>query len=199
MIKIILFDLGNVLIKIDFDAFWKSLGLSANEISYYKESYAKITRQYEKGLISTEEYLRNLRLKFDNRFSEKRIAGAFESIMQTPVEGANEFLSKILKKYHIAVASNTNELHFRKVSEEYQEIIKSFRDYYLSYKLNVMKPDRKFYEYILRDKKIEPEQILLIDDIYENVDGAIKVGMKGIVFENYEKLMKVIKQYGIHI
>lgn len=45
-----------------------------------------------------------------------------------------------------------------------------------------MKPDPEIYEILLKRYKIVPEQALFFDDRPENVEGARKAGINGVVF-----------------
>ena len=57
-----------------------------------------------------------------------------------------------------------------------------------SYQLRVTKPDPAIYHYVLAKLGTRPEETLFIDDRQENVDGAIAMGMKGLVFTTVERL-----------
>jgi FMN phosphatase YigB (HAD superfamily) len=45
--------------------------------------------------------------------------------------------------------------------------------------------------------KVNPAESVFIDDLIENIDGAKKVGIKGIHYTDIEKLNKSLKQLGI--
>jgi putative hydrolase of the HAD superfamily len=57
-----------------------------------------------------------------------------------------------------------------------------------SYQLRVTKPDPAIYRYVLEKLGTGPEEALFIDDRKPNVDAAIQMGMKGIVFTNVDQL-----------
>ena len=83
----VLFDLGNVLAFIDFDAFWHSLGfLHPGEISPFAEGYKSWTHRYEIGFVSTNEYLAGLDSVFGGRFQVNQLQEAFENIILEPVD-----------------------------------------------------------------------------------------------------------------
>jgi len=87
-IKQCLFDLGNVIAHIDFDAFWRSVGLLLPVRSLHSR---KATRygalQYETGHIPTSEYLNGLATVFNHRFTNEHLEQAVASIIKWPVEG----------------------------------------------------------------------------------------------------------------
>jgi putative hydrolase of the HAD superfamily len=57
-----------------------------------------------------------------------------------------------------------------------------------SYLLRITKPDAAIYRYALDKLGTRPEEALFIDDRKPNVDAAIQMGMKGIVFTNVDQL-----------
>ena len=187
-VKIILFDLGNVIAHIDFDAFWRSLGfLTPAACTPWKEEYAFWTLNYETGRIQSNEYFNGLIKVFHNRFTAEQLSQAVDSIIQEPVEGMVELVKQISHKYQTGLVSNTSETHYR-LSLNRFEALHILQKHYLSYRLQVMKPDRKFYKFIIHDLQVAPSVILFIDDLESNVEGARGVGMQAIRFEGAEKL-----------
>ena len=57
-----------------------------------------------------------------------------------------------------------------------------------SYQLRVAKPDPAIYRYALERLGTRPGETLFLDDKAENVDTAVAMGMKGLVFSTVEKL-----------
>lgn len=194
-IETVLFDLGNVLIYIDFDAFWRCLGISAQEKEIYKLGYTNLTRRYETGLTSTDEYLSGLHELFEHRFSKDQLRFAFENIMRNPVEGMEEIVIRISEKYKTGMVSNTNDIHYTQIIKKYDNILKNLHKHYLSYKLQVMKPCKKFYELIIKDQNINPSKIFFIDDLETNVEGAKLAGIEAVKFEGVAHLEKVIRTF----
>lgn len=187
-IHTILFDLGNVLAYIDFNAFWRSLGFfQPEEIAPFKVGYKSWTLQYETGYISTLDYLNGLQSVFDKRFAAKQLEKAFASIMLDPIEGMLDIVKRVSDTYQTALVSNTNEIHYQLSLKRY-ESLQILPKHYLSYQLHAMKPARSFYDTLLRNQESDPSEILFIDDLVENVEGARSVGMQAIRFEGVEKL-----------
>jgi len=57
-----------------------------------------------------------------------------------------------------------------------------------SYQLGIAKPDPKIYRYALEKLGTQLEETLFIDDRQVNVEAAIALGMKGVVFTDVKKL-----------
>jgi putative hydrolase of the HAD superfamily len=57
-----------------------------------------------------------------------------------------------------------------------------------SYQLGIAKPDPRIYRYALEKLGTQPEETLFIDDRQVNVEAAIALGMKGVVFTTVDQL-----------
>lgn len=66
-----------------------------------------------------------------------------------------------------------------------------------SYQRRITKPDAAIYRYALEKLGTLPEETLFIDDREENVNAAIAMGMKGIVFTNVDQLRRELVALGL--
>jgi putative hydrolase of the HAD superfamily len=198
-IKTVLFDLGNVIAHIEFDAFWRTVGFfTPQEIAPFKEGYRIWTLQYETGHIPTSEYLDGLAKVFSRRFTNEQLEKAFTNIIQEPVDGMMDIVQRVSREHQTALVSNTNEIHY-KISLEKFGVLGVLHKHYLSHKMRVMKPAHGFYDAIIKDQKIDPSEMLLIDDLLVNVDGAQAAGMQAIKFENPAQLEGTLKTLNVLI
>jgi putative hydrolase of the HAD superfamily len=187
-LKVVLFDLGRVLMHIDFDAFPNGLGLFTKEQrAPYDVPLKPVVRLYEEGKISTEEFLDSLYAVFDCRFSREQILEAFNDIIVNDNEAIRPFVEEVRNTHRIAILSNTCECHWEKV-QQVSSIIKIFPHCFTSFQLGAMKPDASVYLSVCTSLQVVPENVLFIDDLAENISGARAAGMHGIVFHNPEQL-----------
>ena len=54
----------------------------------------------------------------------------------------------------------------------------------MSGETNLLKPDEKSYLLILKKLETLPQETIFIDDSYENIKGAEKLGIKVILYQN---------------
>ena len=94
------------------------------------------------------------------------------------------FLSR---RYGVWLASNTNRPHYEWIVGRFPRIT-FYRAAALSCELGVMKPAPEFFEKALAMFGVNRRRAVFIDDLEENVEGAIRVGLRGIVFKNCERL-----------
>ena len=193
----VLFDLGNVLAFIDFNEFWRSLGfLHPEEIAPFADGYKSWTHQYEIGFVSTREYFAGLQSVFARRFYVEQLEQAFKNIIREPVDGMKDIVKSVSRTHKTALVSNTNEIHYKNSMEKF-DVLPLLHKHYLSYQMHVMKPVHEFYDVIIKDQKIDPSEVLLIDDLITNIKGAQEAGMQAVQFENTKQLEKVLKNLGV--
>lgn len=72
-----------------------------------------------------------------------------------------------------------------------------FSDIFVSSQMGVTKPDPKAFMYVLEATRFTASQAIMIDDNVRNIDVAIDLGMKGIVYEPgmdiYKKISELTK------
>ena len=190
-LKVILFDLGRVLMHIDFDAFPKSLGLFTKE---QKEKYDDIQIrnaiiQYETGKLSTPEFQDKLHESFCGNFSREEVINAYNAIIVKDNIEIIPFVELCKSKYQIAILSNTSPSHWEKVLR-ISSVVKLFTHSFTSFQLGVMKPDAAVYKKVCSTFNVSPNEVLFIDDLQENIEGARNVGMMGLVYHNQKQFMQ---------
>jgi glucose-1-phosphatase len=191
LIKNIIFDLGNVLVGVDFEKPMKKLlseGVSKNRYnSFFKK---KIGNKYECGIINTNEFLDSAYRSFGKIVPKKKIRSIFKDMFFEFPE-MKKFLENISEseKFRLFLLSNTSPLHFNYIKRKfgYVNLIESF---ILSYRIKMVKPDCGVYKLVLNKYKMKPEETLFIDDLKENCESAEKFGIQIILFRNYKDFLK---------
>ncbi len=195
--QLLLFDLGNVLVQLDLDQFSKSLGVDIhNARNHYGQGVRELTNKYEAGRCSTKEYFSSLRSFLDNRFDVTALQKAFQSVLTDPMPGMEDLVRRATAQVPAVLVSNTNEFHFTDVLPRVPAL-NYLPKRYLSYQLHALKPFPEFYQYIIRHENVEPNEMLFIDDVEENVEGARMEGMAGYQFRNAAGLEKVLINFGV--
>ncbi len=59
---------------------------------------------------------------------------------------------------------------------------------FLSFEMGHMKPDPRTYHSVAKELGVQSPEVIFIDDKKDNVEGAFKCGMRGIVFSSAEQL-----------
>lgn len=179
MIKTIIFDFGDVFLDLDKPATAREL--KKFEISHFSEEMLQQNRHYEKGLLTSEEFISGYCESFPKLTSEA-FTNSWNAILIDFPEHRLEFLKKLKqeKSYRLILLSNTNHIHIDWVKQNisfFEEFKNCFDAFYLSQELNLRKPEPEIYRYVLEKHDLKPEETLFIDDTSENTEAAEKLGI----------------------
>jgi putative hydrolase of the HAD superfamily len=180
MIKNIIFDFGDIFINLDKQATYNAMAkLGVTEIS--KEMIG-VYHQYEKGLISTDDFVEFYHQKCT--IGKDDLVSAWNAILLDFPLKRLAFLKDLFegKRFRLFLLSNTNELHISHIQktwgmEVYTAFKSCFEQFYLSHEINFRKPDRNIYEFVLNENHLIPEETLFVDDLKENTDAAKELGL----------------------
>ena len=181
MIKNLIFDFGDVFINLNKKRFKNNI----DELSKYfpdLEEISSFNKNYERGLVNTEEFINRYTSEINGLTKEDFIAKWNSVLADFPYKRV-EFLKKLknTQEFNIILLSNTNELHIDFISKNipfYQEFKSLFDLFYLSHEINLIKPDIEIYKFVLKQNNIKPEETLFVDDLIENTKAASELGIK---------------------
>ncbi|AFL85866.1 haloacid dehalogenase superfamily protein, subfamily IA, variant 3 with third motif having DD or ED [Belliella baltica DSM 15883] len=197
-IDFLLFDLGNVIINIDYqftiNELNKILPKEKNRLpnSFFPSQFHK---QYERGHISTKEFRSAVRNHFNEGWSDDQIDNIWNSLLKDIPRERIQLIRKLRKDFGLAVLSNTNELHIKKLNDilklehDISSLHPLFDQVYFSHELHMAKPDMEVYEEVSKRLNTSPEKILFFDDLQENIAGAQKVGYQTQIIDHPNALL----------
>ncbi len=186
-LKNIIFDLGAVLINIDYKRTEKAfvkLGFKDFEDMYSQFTADAVFEKLETGKISNEDFYNALITLSPNKITKEQIKDAWnEIILDWRVESL-DFLETINTKYSIFLLSNTNAIHYEhfnsslKKETNRKEIDSLFVKAYYSNEVHLRKPNAEIFEFVAKDANINIRETLFIDDSINNIETAKSLGFK---------------------
>ena len=103
----------------------------------------------------------------------------------TPIEGMAELIAELKQKgYGCYLLSNTS-VRFDTYWQEF-EALRLLDGRFASAHYKLMKPDVEIYRKMCEVFSLRPEECLFVDDRQENLQGAIRAGMRGVWFDTYD-------------
>ncbi len=191
MIKIIVFDLGGVLVELDYNQFLinisEEFNITIEEIVDNIDS--ETHKKYMKGILSTEEYVDITCKKYNHSISFDRFKELWTTILKGQNDPVAQIVTNLQQNYEMALLSNVDPWHFTYCKNNYP-IVSTFQKKFLSYEQQMLKPDPVFFQYVVNELNYSPEQCLFIDDLEENVQAAKEVGYQTIQFKNASQLYR---------
>ena len=165
-IAAIAFDLGNVLVKVDHRRFCRRLGeltgTPPQEV-YTVVFETALESDYDTGRLSSREFHRLISARFGLNLPFSRFRELWTEIFD-PLDDMAEVAARLAQRYPLYLLSNTNELHFEYIRENYAHLLKPFRAFILSYRVGARKPEGEIFQALIRQAGLPPAQILYTDD-----------------------------------
>ena len=191
-IKHIIFDLGGVILNIDYKITEKAFidaGIPDFPQLYSQLRQSDLFDKFEVGGMSREEFITELRKASSTDITDEMILNAWNAmLLDFPVRRL-QILQQLRLYYDLFLLSNTNEVHeeaFNKIlmqSHGIPNIGVFFDKVYLSHRVGLRKPMKEIFQRVLDDNSLDPQETLFIDDSPQHIAGAKELGIKTIFLD----------------
>lgn len=197
--KVIVFDLGNVLIPFNYEIAFSKLekiekGLGDHYRIFLKENYP-LHRAFEAGEIAESVFIKKHLNAVKNLIDGETFCSLYSEIF-TVNEDTAALLPKLKMNYRLMLLSNTNSIH-KKYGWEQYPFLANFEKLFLSHELKYVKPQKEIYEAVTSYTGELPATHIFIDDIAEYAEGARACGWDAIQFTGYTDLVNELTARGI--
>ena len=190
-IKNIIFDLGGVILDINYqatiDAF-AQLGISNFSKLYSQKSQQKLFDQFETGHVSSKDFVKGIQQMHSVQVSNELIVKAWNAMLKGVKKNKLDYIKSLRNQYHTILLSNTNEIHIAAFEEEmsHKQLLTQFKScfekIYYSSRMGLRKPHTICFEKVLKEQQINPKETLFIDDSIQHIEGAKGCGIKAVLF-----------------
>ena len=184
--KNIIFDLGNVLVKLNPEGCigaFKAIGMGELVDSNPQSEGMKLMGKLGVGMITTEAFCDAARKLTETDVTNEEIIDAANKMLVVIPDEKKERLLQLKKAgYRLFLLSNTIDVHWGYCVEHlfpYQNhgVEDYFEQCFLSQRMHLAKPDARIYKEVIRQANIHPDETLFIDDLKENCEAAEKLGI----------------------
>lgn len=192
--KHIIFDLGNVLVRLDTPACieaFKKIGMEM-VINRANDDAKSVLEQLGLGLISVETFCQKARELSGSQASDETICHAANAMLvEIPDEKKRRLLDLRARGHRVFLLSNTNSIHWDYCVEQlfpYKNygVADYFERIFLSQEMHLQKPDAEIFNEVLRQTGIRAEDSIFIDDLPENCEAARGVGIQAFQNTNFD-------------
>ncbi|MFN5712018.1 MAG: HAD family hydrolase [Bacteroidota bacterium] len=185
-IEAIIFDLGAVIINIDYnktrDAFQQQ-GIKNFDVLFSKARQSTLFDRLEKGLIDATQFRHDLRALSGVPLTDEVIDACWNKMLLQLPKQRIQLLNELKQHFPLFLLSNTNIIHekaFAKyIDAEYgwHHFTSMFKQIYFSHHIHMRKPDLEIFEKVLHDHQLNASTTLFIDDSPQHIEGALKIGI----------------------
>jgi FMN phosphatase YigB (HAD superfamily) len=197
--KIVVFDLGKVLLDFDYRIALPRLAahstLSPDEIrQFFFQSPALM--DYESGRLTRREFFELARQAVGFRGTIEMFGGFFADIF-TEIPPMIELHAELRRRgVPTYIFSNTNDLAIEHVRQSFP-FFQNFDGYIYSYEVRAMKPEARIYEALEKLAGRRGAEIIYIDDRPENVAGGAVRGWRSILHETPGKTRAALEKLNL--
>ena len=195
MIKTFIFDLGNVIVSFDHSKIvhrLKTVCEQTHEEIYSKAITSQLVREYNVGKITSAEFYDAVNRELDLRMDFADFSQAWNCTFVPEPIISEQTVKSLSEKYKLLVLSDTNELHFDYIVENFP-ILNYIDDFILSHKVSCVKPSPEIFRAAVKIAGCLPEECFFVDDVAANVEGAVKLGLNAIQFISAEQFEEELK------
>jgi HAD superfamily hydrolase (TIGR01509 family) len=195
MIKTIIFDLGGVFVSdatiyskhhlCDFSSVLAYAGVSQEDAKKLWQKHWTKMKCGEEGIAA---YWTDFQALIKNGVDINKVIKRYQDRIIIDKE-VLKFAYKLKKKYRLLALANESKDGIDLKNEKFK-LPELFEKIYCSAYLNMAKPNKDIYEYVIKDAKIDLPTTIFIDNQIENIKTAESLGIKSILFENLEQLKR---------
>jgi putative hydrolase of the HAD superfamily len=199
MTKALLFDLGDVIVGLDFDRVYRRvallLGRPASGVPALIRE-ADLAGPYERGELSSAQFHRAFCQAVGIDVAYGEFCEIWEDMFPPELLVPESFFESVRGRYRLVLLSNTNEIHFDSILRRYS-VLRWFDDFVLSYRVGALKPSPAIYQEAVRVAGCRPAECFFTDDKTENIEGAVTAGLDAVRFEGWTNLEQHLRQRSV--
>ena len=176
-------------------------GFATGSTMTSKEVWAAIEshprwRDWQEGRLSPHEWHRQFGQRFGSDLDFDAFRAAWNRALLPEPILPDTLLQQLARSFRLAVVSNTDPFHVAHLEANFP-FMRHFPLRLYSCGVGACKPDPVIYKEALNSCRAQAHEVLFIDDLAENVAGAERLGIAGIVFESAAQLERELAARGL--
>ena len=198
MIKVILFDLGGVLVELTgVPIMLKWTNHRYDEKTLWEAWLnSPAVRSFEKGYSTAEQFADGLIREMDLPVGKIEFIRRFKEWPKGLFPGVSGLMESLKSKYTLACLSNSNVLHWPILMKD-MGLEQMFQYHFASHLMRKLKPDRESFEYVLQRLGCKASSVLFLDDNDMNIKSAKEIEMIAYRVEGPQEIEHALKKAGV--
>lgn len=177
----LLFDVGGVLIDIDFKRalrHWAQAAGVDEALLAQRFAFDAAYEAHERGELSAEGFFAALRETLQLTLSDAQLLAGWNAIFLGPIAGVPTLLRTLAAQRPVYLFSNTNAAHHDFWGSRYPELLAPVSRVFCSHQIGLRKPSVEAYRHVVAAMGLAPERVAFFDDSTLNLDGARQAGLR---------------------
>jgi glucose-1-phosphatase len=200
-IQAIIFDLGGVILNLDYQRTSRAfieLGLTDFDTVYSQLQQTELFDRFETGHVSPFHFINRVLDQLPKGNNGNKVVHAWNAMILDFPKERMEWLTELAGRYRIFLLSNTNLLHMDAVRRSlektvgHQRLEDYFEKVYLSCEMGLRKPDPAIFLRVCEEQGLEPETTLFIDDSPQHIEGAKLAGLQTLHLQPGMVLQEIV-------
>ena len=196
----LLFDLGRVVLDIDFNrtlACWAGHAGCEPAQLVGRFSPDETYKRHERGEISDAEFFAALRASLGIDVSDAKFLEGWNAIFAGEMPEIAALLARASRHLPLYAFSNTNRAHEAHFSQHFAGVLGHFQKMFLSSTIGLRKPDAAAYDHVVQAIGVPAERIVFFDDVAENIEGARARGLSAVHVTSTRDVAEALAALGI--
>jgi len=191
----IIFDLGNVIVKLDESATmhaFKQLGWGQYDHIRENHETLQLFQGMGLGLVSNGDFFDAFRHMTSQDVTDRQITEATNAMLRyIPDEKKQKLIDLRKAGYRTFLLSNTIDLHWKYCIEHLfpmgtYGVDDYFEHAFFSQEIHMKKPNDDIFQHVIRETAIRPSDSLFIDDLEINCQAAERNGIKAFHNKSFD-------------
>jgi glucose-1-phosphatase len=186
----LLFDLGGVVIDIDFRrAIARWAEASSTNVALLQPrlaglqagvSSSEVYRRHETGKLTDEAFFDSLKAALGIDIADADLLDGWNAIFVGEMVGISGLLATAATRLPLYAFSNSNAAHQAYFSRHFASALSHFKEIFVSSDIGLRKPDAEAFQFVIGAINDPAERILFFDDSAANVAGARACGLHAV-------------------
>lgn len=195
-IELILFDLGGVLVELRETLFPPEWFPAHTRFGIDEWASQEAALAFERGLIDADEFTQACISELNLQAKPQQVHQHLIDFTVGPYAGARDLLAGLHGQYRLAALSNTNELHWPIITQEYG-FAEFFEAMFASHILNMAKPEPGAFQTVINQLQVQADRILFLDDNIDNVRAAGQLGIRAVQVKGLAQVRQCLHNQGL--